>query len=187
MPAETAPPSPVAATLPTALANAARWRGLVVGAAWGAGSPGRPWCWAVRSPASPGWPAQANWLGLPGAALLLAAAGLWPAAALLQGARAGGRGRRRRAPGAQQPCARRRRRQALFSGGADAPDLLLEAERIRLLRPGRLAPAGLALPPAALAGVAAWWFLPVVADAPGLASGWRCSPRPSPPCCSNAG
>lgn len=163
-----------------ALVNAARWRGLVVAAAWSTGlaGPGLVLGGAVVRLA--GYAGPGELLGLAGAALLLAAAGLWPAAALLRGrervvdAADVGRLARTNRAAAQAGAASGAAsgvNQDLFTGGSAGSDLLLEAERIRLLRLAGWPQLVLAVPVAALAGAAAWWFLPNVAGAPGLGTG----------------
>ena len=121
------------ASLPPALTNAARWRGLVLGAAWGAGLAGPALVLGGAVARLAGYAGPGELLGLSGASLLLAAAGLWPAAALLRG-----RERVVEAADAERLAQANRAsvagaggNQALFTGGA-ATDLLLEAERIRL-------------------------------------------------------
>lgn len=166
---------PAATALPPALTNAARWRGLVVGAAWGAGLAGPALVLGGAVARLAGYAGPGELLGLAGASLLLAVSGLWPAAALL-----GGRERVVEAADAERLAQANRAgvadagaggKQALFTGGADATDLLLEAERIRLLRLAGWPQLALALPAAALAGAAAWFFLPSAAGTPGLGTG----------------
>lgn len=161
--------------LPPALTNAARWRGLVLGAAWGAGLAGPALVLGGAVARLAGYAGPGDLLGLAGASLLLAVSGLWPAAALL-----GGRERVVEAADAERLAQANRAgvtdagaggKQALFTGGADATDLLLEAERIRLLRLAGWPQLALALPTAALAGAAAWFFLPSAAGTPGLGTG----------------
>ena len=164
-------------SLPTAVSSAARWRALVVGAAWGTGLAGPGLALGGAVARLGGYVGPGELLGLAGASLLLAAAGLWPAAALLRG-----RERVREAADAERLAQANRAsaagagagsggQQALFTGGADATDLLLEAERIRLLRLAGWPQLALALPAAALAGASAWFFLPSPTGTPGLGTG----------------
>lgn len=158
------PPAP---PMPSALANAARWSGLVVGLAWSTGLAGTGLVLGGAIARLAGLPGPGELLGLAGAALLLVAAGAWPAALLLRGRQrvveAVDAGRLARSNRAHVDGAA----PALFAAGGGDPDLLLEAERIRLLRLAGWPQLVVALPAAALAGAAAWWFLPG-AGAPGL-------------------
>lgn len=161
-----------AADLPPAVQRAARWQTLVAVCAWSALALGIALAFAAAGVYLAGLLPLSHSLALVGGAFLIAAAGLLPASLLVSA-----RNRVVEAADAAQVAYRQRQAaaaaraadapaQALFGDGDD-PDLLVQAERARVLRLAGWPQAAVALP-LALAGAALAWFgWPLAGPVPG--------------------
>jgi hypothetical protein len=160
------------ADLPSAVQRAARWQVLVAVCAWSALVLGIAAALAAVVVHLIGIAPLARALALPGAGLLVAAAGLLPAWLLIAA-----RVRVAEAADAVQVAQRQRQAaaaaraadapaQALFGEGDD-PDLLVQAERARVLRLAGWPQALVGLPLALAAAALAWFGWPLAGTVPG--------------------
>lgn len=160
------------ADLPLAVQRAARWQMLLAVCAWSALVLGIAMALAAAAVFIAGLLSLASALALPGAGFLAAAAALMPAWLLVSA-----RSRVVEAADAAQVAYRQRQAaaaareadapaQALFGDGDD-PDLLVQAERARVLRLAGWPQAAIALPIALAAAALAWFGWPVAAAVPG--------------------
>ncbi|HEX3132842.1 MAG TPA: SPFH domain-containing protein [Planctomycetota bacterium] len=161
------------ADLPLAVQRAARWQALLAVCAWSTLTLGIAVALAAPIIHLLGATTLAKALALPGAALLVAAAALLPALVLVsarsrvfEAADAALVARRQRQAAAAARAADAPATQVLFGEGDD-PDLLVEAERARVLRLAGWPQAAIALPIASVAVLLAFCGWPGFGVVPG--------------------